>query len=326
MKTESGFVNHIKDNNSDTVVDILKSNNLKINLDFLNKLKNAIKNDFEKIDEVSDILEKFPFLKNDIKNRLDNGILFQPGRIVETIVIQSIADYLKCAYIGDGIYENDYYLIKQDGGSGKSDLIIVDKLKDKLYVLEIKEPAAYGKSCGFTYDDDGKPVDFTSKDQKYKEYVKSLFDNGNLLDSYNILENIGHNKVFEISDIITNEFDFIISYDDYGTLIIMTIDEYKDNFNFRIEVRSCGRNRRKVFTKNKLNLVGDILFLEKSEISDITQRGGKTSRRCKYIHNNATFSFERKDLKEENGKLHIHFDKIKQYVGEVSIQHFIKKV
>jgi hypothetical protein len=306
------------------LIDKLKSN-VKINLDFVNKLKNSVKNNFEKIDEVSDILDKLPFLKNDIENRIENKNLFQPGRIVETIIIQSISDCLGCSYNGNGVYENENYTIKQDGGSGKSDLMIVDKSENREYVFEIKEPVAYGKSCGFTYDNEGKPVDFTSKDKKYKEYVKSLFEIGNILYDYTILENIGHNKIYEINDIITNSFDFIISYDDKGTLVVMTTDEYKEKFNFRIEVRSCGRNTRKLFTKNKLNIVDDVVFLEKNELLDIVQRGGRTSSRYKYIKNNATFSFKKRDVKEKDGKLYINIDKIQQHVGEVSIQHFIKK-
>jgi hypothetical protein len=85
------------------MIENLTNKQLKINLDLLNKLKCAVRDNFEKIDGVSDILDFFPFLKNDIKNRLDNGILFQPGRIVETMIIQAIADHLGCIYIGNGI-------------------------------------------------------------------------------------------------------------------------------------------------------------------------------------------------------------------------------
>ena len=151
-----------------------------------------------------------------------------------------------------------------------------------------------------------------------------MFEPNNILQDYNILENIGHNKTYNIDDILTNTYDFIISYDKNGTLLIMTIDEYKSNFNFKIEVRSCGRNGRKVFTKNKLNLVDDYLILDKKDIFDITQRGGNKSSRYKYIYNNSTFSFKKKDLKEENNKLIIHVDKITQHVCEVAIQHFKK--
>jgi len=299
------------------------SQELRINLNWLNLLKNAVKNDFEKITDVYDILENFPFLKNDINDRIKNGILFQPGRIFETMVIQSIANHLNFVYIGNGIYDSDNYTLKQDGGSGKSDLIITYKNENKDYIFEIKEPSAYGKSCGFTYNDNGKPMDFTSTNREYREYVKSLFVPGGILENYNILDNQGHNKIFEIDDIITNEFDYIISYDNGGLLKFMTIDEYKINFGFRIEVRSCGRNTRKVFTKDKLNLVDDILYLDRNNITDIPQRGnGKKSTRCKYIENGSTFSFKIKDLKEENGISHIKLDKIKQHVGEVSIQHF----
>jgi len=201
-----------------SVIELLKSSEIKINIDNINKLKNAVKNNFEKIEEVSEILDKLPFLKDDISKRIETDNLFQPGRIVETIVIQSISDFLNCQYKGNGIYENDDFIIKQDGGSGKSDLSILDKSNNIQYIFEIKEPVAYGKSCGFTYDDTGKPVDFTSQDNKYKEYVKSLFEVGSILENYNILENIGHNKIFEVNDIITNKFDYIISYDANGIL------------------------------------------------------------------------------------------------------------
>jgi len=307
------------------MIDSLKSGNLKINLIELNKVKNSVKDNFERIDEVSYILENLPFLKNDINNRINNGVLFQPGRIVETMIIQAISNHLGCVYIGNGIYENELYSIKQDGGSGMPDLIITHKIDNKVEIFEIKEPVAYGKSCGFTYNDNGKPVDFTSKSEKYKEYVKSLFEIGGELENYNILENQGHNKIFNIEDIITNEFDYIISYDNNGNLNIMTIDEYKKSFSFKIEVRSCGRNTRKVFTENKLSLIDNKHYVNKNDIEDITQRGGRTSSRYKYIHNNATFSFKKSDLKEDSYGTYIEFSKIKQHVGEVSIQHFLTK-
>lgn len=306
------------------MIENLTSIKIKINLEDLNKLKIAVKNNFEKIDDVSDILENLPFLKNDIKNRLNSGVLFQPGRIVETMVIQSISNQLECKYTDNGIYENDKYIIKQDGGSGMSDLVIIDKIKNKKYIFEIKEPLAYGKSCGYNYDDNGNPVNFTSKNSKFREYTSSLFESGNILSGYNILENQGHNKIFEIVDIITNDFDYIISYDNDGVLKFMTIDEYKEEFSFRIEVRPCGRNTQKVFTPSKLNLVDGILFLDKNDIKDITQRGGRKSSRCKYISNGATFSFKRNDLKQDGDGFLIHINKIKQHVGEVSIQHFRK--
>lgn len=308
-----------------SVIGLLKSSEIKINIDNINRLKNAVKNNFEKIEEVSEILDTLPFLKDDISKRIETDNLFQPGRIVETIVIQSISDFLNCQYKGSGIYENDDFIINQDGGSGKSDLSIFDKSNNIQYIFEIKEPVAYGKSCGFTYDDNGKPVDFTSQDNKYKEYVKSLFEVGSILENYNILDNIGHNKIFEVNDIITNKFDYIISYDVNGILDIMTSEEYKDAFDFKIEIRSCGRNTRKAFTKNKLDLNGDIVILNKEELSEITQRGGRTSSRYKYLKNNATFSFKKRDVKEKDGQLFIHIDKVNQHVGEVSIQHFKKK-
>lgn len=307
------------------VIELLKLNKLKINIDNINKLKNSVKNNFEKIKDVSDILETLPFLKYDITKRIQTNTLFQPGRIVETIIIQTISNFLNCRYKGGGVYENSNYIIRQDGGSGKSDLSIFDKLINSLYIIEIKEPVAYGKSCGFIYDDAGKPVEFTSKNKKYKEYVKSLFDIGSILENYNILDNIGHNKIYETKDIITNDFDYIISYNINGVLDIMTIDEYKNNFNFKIEVRSCGRNTRKVFTRNKLLLNGDMVLLNKDDLLEINQRCGKTSSRYKYLKNNATFSFKKKDVIEKDGTLFIHINKVKQHVGEVSIQHFKKK-
>lgn len=68
------------------MIDSLKSGNLKINLIELNKVKNSVKDNFERIDEVSYILENLPFLKNDINNRINNGVLFQPGRIHYNII------------------------------------------------------------------------------------------------------------------------------------------------------------------------------------------------------------------------------------------------
>jgi len=74
-----------------------------------------------------------------------------------------------------------------------------------------------------------------------------------------------------------------------------------------------------------LDLNGDIVILNKEELSEITQRGGRTSSRYKYLKNNATFSFKKRDVKEKDGQLFIHIDKVNQHVGEVSIQHFKKK-
>lgn len=307
------------------VVDFIKTNNLKISLTDINILKNAVKGDFDGISKILPMLEYFPFLKDDINKRVESNRLFQPGRIVETIVIQSISNFLNCEYKGGGLYENEKFIIYQDGGSNKVDMVIFDKLENKEYIFEIKEPIAYGKSCGFTYNDNGKPVEFTSKSIKYKDYVKSLFQLGGVLENYNILKFIGHNKIIETKDVITNKYDFIVSYDDNGNLIIMTNEEYPDNFNFKIEIRSCGRNTRKVFTKNKLNLQGDVVILDKNKLSEIIQRGGKTSSRFKYISENATFSFKKTHIFEIDGCLCINITNVQQHVGEVSIQHFIKK-
>jgi hypothetical protein len=154
----------------------------------------------------------------------------------------------------------------------------------------------------------------------------SLFQVGSILENYNILDNRGHNKLFETDNIITNNFDFIISYDEVGKLTIMTVEEYKNKFSFKIEIRSCGRNTRKVFTKSKLNLQGDFVILTSDELLEITQRGGATSSRYKYIKNNATFSFKKKDVKVDiSGILSVNINNIQQHVGEVSIQHFRKK-
>jgi hypothetical protein len=307
------------------VVDFIKINNLKISLTDISILKNAVKGDFEGISKILPIIERFPFLKDDINKRVENNKLFQPGRIVETIIIQSISNFLNCKYKGGGLYENEKFIIYQDGGSSKVDMVIFDKSEKKEYIFEIKEPIAYGKSCGFTYDDNGNPIEFTSKNDKYKEYVKSLFQSGSILENYNILNFIGHNKIVETKDVITNKYDFIVSYDDNGNLIIMTNEEYPDNFNFKIEIRSCGRNTRKVFTKNKLNFQGDFVIIDTNNLSEIIQRGGKTSSRLKYISKNATFSFKKKHIFEIDGSLYINIANVQQHVGEVSIQHFIKK-
>lgn len=307
------------------VVDCLINSDLNINIKNLNKLKKSIKNNFEKINEVSLILDKYPFLKNDIKNRINSGILFQPGRIVETLIIQLVANTLKCKYIENGIYQSDKYEIIQQGGSGKSDMLLIDKENNTTLVFEIKEPISYGKSCGFIYNNYGEPIEFTSKDYNYKNYIKNLFSLNNNFKTYNILENIGHNKTFDISDILTNEFDYIISYNNMGKLFIMGKNEYINKFTFKIEIRSCGRNKRKVFTKEKLKIINNYIKIEKDEIVDIKQRGGDNSSRYKYIKNNATFSFNKKDLIENNGQYLIHIDKVKQHVGEISIKHFIKK-
>lgn len=308
------------------LIELLKSEKIKINIDDINKLKKAVKNNFEKIESILDILNIYPFLKDDIYKRIKNNALIQPGRIVETVIIQSISDFLKCQYKDNGIYENNTYIIKQDGGSKKLDLSIFDKINKIQYVFEIKEPIAYGKSCGFTYDNNGKPVEFTSQDNKFKEYSKSLFEVGSILENYNILDNIGHNIIIKIDDIITNQFDYFITYDNNGILYIMTPEEYKEAFNFKIEIRSCGRNTRKVFTKNKLDLNGDIVLLKKEDLLKIKQRGGKISSRYKYLKNNAIFSFKKTDVKEKDGELFIHIDKVRQHVGEISIQHFKKEI
>ena len=93
-------------------------------------------------------------------------------------------------------------------------------------------------------------------------------------------------------------------------------------FDFKIEIRSCGRNYRKVFTPNKLNIINNLVLIELSDLIDIKQRGGSNSSRYKYIKNNATFTFKKSDIINDDNKLFIHINKINQHLGEVSIQHF----
>jgi len=299
----------------------------KIDLQILKRIKEAVKNNFEKIDSVFNELNEFPFLKHDIQKRIEKGILFQPGRIVETMVIQSLADQLNCIYTENGQYISERFLLKQDGGSGMPDLIILDKLTGIFHIFEIKEPSAYGKSSGFTYDEHGKPVDFTTKNDEFREYAKSLFLPGGALEHYNILENQGHNKVFSIEDIITNDYDYIISYDEKNGLVkVMSPETYKESYDFRIEVRSCGRNTRKAFTTNLLEIQNDLVKLEESLIATISKRGdGKTSSRYKYVNLGATFSFKKDKIIQTNGKYYVKLKDLSQHVGEISIQHFTKK-
>lgn len=294
-----------------------------INLEELKKLKTAVKYSFKGIHNVLPIVSKYPFLKEDISYRIENNILFQPGRIVETLIIQSIASSLNCVYIGNGIYENEEYKMVQDGGSGKSDLIIIEKSSNTQKIYEIKEPCAYGLSCGFTYDKYGKPVEFTSKNDEFVEYVRNLFSEGNCLADYNILDNQGSNKYYSIDDLIMSNFDYIISYDQNGKILVMTKEEYIKEFNFKIEVRSCGRNVRKVYTPELLNLKGDYVMINKDQIIEIKQRGGKTSSRYKYIDNGATFSFNKKYIiTSNNNEVCVPLTRIKQHNGEVAIQHY----
>lgn len=306
------------------MINKLKEFKLNINLKELSCLKRCVKDSFENIESAKFILEKYPFLKEDIKNRILDNKLFQPGRIVETLITQSIANSLNCNYTNDGCYVNEQYVIKQDGGSGMPDTIIYDNSNNTKIVFEIREPFAYGKVCGFTYDENGKPNEFTSKNEQFRNHVKSLFEPDNLLENYNILNNQGHNSYYDTTDIILGDFNYMISFDSItGDLMFMTKEEYKQKFNFRIEIRPCGRNTRKVFTPNKLNLTEGVLFFKKEEVSEINQRGGKESSRYKYISNNATFSFRKKFVLEKNGICSIPLNKINQHVGEVSIQHFI---
>lgn len=307
-----------------TIIDKLKEFNLSIDLKELAHLKKCVKNSFNDIEEAKLTLKQYPFLNEDISHRMSNNKLFQPGRIVETIVTQLIANSLDCTYTNNGCYVNEQYLIKQDGGSSMPDTIIYDKITGDKIIFEIREPIAYGKVCGFTYDDNGKPQEFTSKNEQFRDHVKSLFELGGLLEKYNILDNQGHNSYYETTDVILGDFNCMVSFDDVtGNLIFMTKSEYKEKFNFRIEIRPCGRNTRKVFTPSKLNLVDGVLFFKKSEVSEISQRGGRKSSRYKYISNNATFSFQKKSVTEKDSIYSIPLNKINQHVGEVSIQHFI---
>lgn len=310
---------------TNNIITTLKNSQLSINLEELTTLKDGVKDGFNKIENCWSVLETYPFLKHDIQERIKTNSLPQPGRIVETLIVQSIANILNCKYEGYGYYVNEDISILQDGGSGQPDLLIIDKKTNTQIVFEIKEPHAYGKTCGFVYDDNGKPIQFTSKSQEVKNYFESFFQEGGILEKYNILENEGHNSYFPLSNTIIGSFDYIVSFDKLsGKLIFMTAEEYKESFDFKIEVRPCGRNTRNVFTPSKLNLSNGVLFFKPNDVSEITSRGGKNSSRYKYISESATFSFRKTHVIKQNDVWSISLKKIKQHVGEVSIQHCIK--
>jgi hypothetical protein len=307
------------------IITTLKNSQLSVNLGELSVLKDSVKNSFNNIENCSHILDSYPFLKHDINERIETNSLPQPGRIVETLIVQSIANLLNCEYEGNGYYVNEDISILQDGGSGQPDLVIFDKKNNTETVFEIKEPFAYGKTCGFVYDDNGKPIQFTSRSEEVKYYFKSFFLEGGVLEKYNILDNEGHNSYFPLSDTITGCFDYIVSFDKLtGKLIFMTVYEYKELFDFKIEVRPCGRNTRNVFTPSKLNLTNEVLFFKPTDVTEITSRGGINSSRYKYISKSATFSFRKTHVIKQNDVWSIPLKKIKQHVGEVSIQHCIK--
>jgi hypothetical protein len=294
-----------------------------VNMCDLKRIKSSFKKNFNNINLSLGILKGLPFLEEDTKNRIENGLLPQPGKIFETMVTQQIANILECKYVGNGWYRGKDYSLYQDGGSNKSDLTLYDHLNGMTYGIEIKESLSYVKTCGFTYDDKGGILECTSRDLVFNNFVKSLFDGG-VLSDYNILDNLGVNKKYELNDginaITTTKFDYIISHNGDGVLNVMTIDEYNSNHSFLIEVRSCSRNTKKVFTPNKLDIIDDFLYLNIDEVSEMKQRGGNKSSRYKYITKNTTFSFKKNNIEMlGNNNFRIHISNVKQHLGDVSI-------
>lgn len=211
-----------------------------------------------------------PIILHEFQKQYKNKKGIQGGILVELVILATIAqvfnidtyNFINNTYM----YENNEYRFVLQGNMGHgqdiketgNDLIIFDKINNKSYNCEIKEPFARVAEMDWAYDENGH---LCATQRANKEKVK-LYQP--IADAYNksmtVFQHIGHNFPLTsdmVKDVIEDYFkqvDYIFTYDE-KTCYLLVIPNDPNVFNLIYtskgsEIRGTnGKNLKSIFTK-----------------------------------------------------------------------------
>lgn len=227
-------------------------------------------NNYIKAKTFEDLIDKFPknlhpIIAHEFKKQYELKIGIQGGVLVELTILATVAKLFNIENFkfenSKYTYENDKYSFVLQGNSGHggitegNDLIITDKINNKKYNCEIKEPFARLNEKDFLYDEEGHLCKTSrTSDEEFKKFLP-------IIQAYNnttsVFQHIGHNFPLGtelVSEIIDNYFDNVDYLFTYVDNYLLVLPKDKSLFskiytNNGSEIRGTnGKNLKNVFT------------------------------------------------------------------------------
>jgi hypothetical protein len=299
--------------------------NFSIDLNKLNQLKTEFYS--YEIDQNSEV-NNHATLKREIEYSIQRGMGQQLGRISEQLVAEALAcaNNMKLdetSFTSDfrHKYSNKDYSLLVLGGSGLSDLVVINK-DGVRYTLEVKEPAAYLCQVDVVYDNTGMNYSIISR-----EYNK-FFDEALKNISFNIFDNLGHNSIIKTKGLPIKS-DFLVSFSKEGNGLFIPAAEIPSLDVFQLEFRTTGKNTRKLWSLDKFKSLveedggkvdGKNIVLPLSAVKPIKGRGKEEI--TQYAFHNI-FKLRKEYSVVDNNFISIPLDKVKQNTCNLSIQYLL---
>lgn len=182
--------------------------------------------DFETfITPIASLVDKNPLIRMELHKQFIRQKGLQGGILTEINIFTTVANLLDISYLTshDNQYfgENDNWSIMLQGNlahgsqNGDHDLVIVDKINQKTYSGEIKEPLARATDGDVRYDEEGR-IYKTARQQIDLDAIKGFIEYYN--NNVTIFSHMGHNYKLNPTDceaLFLNYFkdiDYIFTY------------------------------------------------------------------------------------------------------------------
>lgn len=230
--------------------------------------------------ETWDIISKSRCIRHVVRNTFISRTNFKSGLLFENLILETFSglfglteiydalsdDYELPKDISEKLPSNTKFVIYNEnisdvyiylvGGSNGNDAVLY--YKGDLFRIEVKdEKARSGEVDIDGYTEDGKLIINDAFREKHKEYVP-VVENFNKYGG-SFIDRIGSNIRFSDNDdtlkkeivkqyFVKNKIDFLLTVDAEENLIVLTKDDV-DFFNMDgSEIRTAGKNAKKVFT------------------------------------------------------------------------------
>ena len=271
------------------IFDVFYKNKIKLihSMEEYKVFNDIYKDNYFKAKSFEELRSKFPInlhpiVEFEFHKQYDAKKGLQGGITSELVVLATIAKFLGMNSFsyenGEYIYENNEYkfVLQGNKGHGKdttksgNDVIIFDKINNKYYNCEIKEPYSRCREMDWNYTEEGK----LCKTSRAKKDKLPLFQP--IADAYNahmsVFNHIGHNYPLSeeiVKDILKNYFgvvDYILTFtEEENYLLFLPNNEKLFNEIYThegSEIRTVnGKNLKSIFTPIYAKKILDKYFI-----------------------------------------------------------------
>ncbi len=227
---------------------------------------------YNKVNSFDELMSKFPvnlhdIIKYEFHKQFETQKGIQGGVLVELTILTTMANFFGIYNFsydnGKYIYENDKYIFILQGNSGHgglkdgNDIKIFDKVNNKWYNCEVKEPFARFDEMDWFYTEEGKLCPSKRAD---KNKLPLFWPIANAYNAHmSVFDHIGHNYPLTeemVKEIVSDYFgnvDYILTFTEKDNYFLI-IPNNKEIFNLIYsykgsEIRTVsGKNLKCVFT------------------------------------------------------------------------------